>query len=493
MARNLIKTIFLLIITLITIGLLITSLVSHWWIRVNDQNLAEVQVKYQQAYSKFSDAPRINSGPSTLLKADEKSDPTTTTTTTHIPTTTTEIYDYENYEYGNDYSASDNKKFKRSDTQTVVDYVYIMQLWPLIKFKSFYSECIEYKEFPMKISTAYLVQTKKEPLFGVIDYGRHLNELLRTEQAKPASDQCEYGKIRCVLSQQCVQGSFCDGKIDCSDQSDEQQCQGLINCPNGDHQCDNKCWKSWQVCDGKPHCSNLSDELNCKPDGTSMYEMFSRMLNLGNSTETDDFTVAPTKHRPLTLGQYHYVKEDNCFMNYFDFKGAKDVEKDNFQFLSGTLIDHIQLTNNNNYYMQLIYSSSFAAALCFHILALMSLLFVICLKKLCFQCPFWFYGFFSILAWLSSLFGLLTFLYQCFSNKQHKLDPMTRLPSENELLRLNQELNGLQEFGVSFWLALAATSMSFFSSFASCIVCCRLPTARHEDKEYKIMQLPTYS
>jgi len=224
-----------------------------------------------------------------------------------------------------------------------------------------------------------------------------------------------------------------------------------------------------------------------------MVEIFSRMLSTDNSTEADDLSISPAKQRPLTFGKYHFDKDHNCFVNYFNFNGAKDVDKDSFQYLSQMLVDSIQLSNNNNYYMQLIYSLSFGAALIFNIMALFSLIFVMCLNKICFQCPFWFYGFFSILAWISSSIGLLTFLYQCFSNKQHQLDPFARLPSENELLRLNQDLLTLQDFGISFWFAVAATSMSFFGSFVSCIVCCRLPSARHEDKEYKIMQLPTYT
>ena len=51
----------------------------------------------------------------------------------------------------------------------------------------------------------------------------------------------------------------------------------------------------------------------------------------------------------------------------------------------------------------------------------------------------------------------------------------------------------LQTLGLTFWFAVAATAVAFAGSFVACVVCCRLPTARHEDKEYKIMQLPTYS
>ncbi len=282
--------------------------------------------------------------------------------------------------------------------------------------------------------------------------------------------------------------------MDCSDQSDEQQCRSPIMCSKNNLRCDNKCWPLWYECDKQPQCSDLTDEISCKSNhGNSMVEIFSRMLSTDNSTEADDLSISPAKQRPLTFGKYHFDKDHNCFVNYFNFNGAKDVDKDSFQYLSQMLVDSIQLSNNNNYYMQLIYSLSFGAALIFNIMALFSLIFVMCLNKICFQCPFWFYGFFSILAWISSSIGLLTFLYQCFSNKQHQLDPFARLPSENELLRLNQDLLTLQDFGISFWFAVAATSMSFFGSFVSCIVCCRLPSARHEDKEYKIMQLPTYT
>ncbi len=90
----------------------------------------------------------------------------------------------------------------------VIDYVYILKLWPLVKFKGLYSECIEYKEFPMRVSTAYLVQAKKEPLFGSINYGRQLNEALLAQQTRADSSECGQGKIRCLLSRQCVDGSL---------------------------------------------------------------------------------------------------------------------------------------------------------------------------------------------------------------------------------------------------------------------------------------------
>lgn len=288
----------------------------------------------------------------------------------------------------------------------------------------------------------------------------------------------------------------CNGIVECPDQSDEQQCDSQVNCSPSDHKCDNRCWNSWHKCDGKPHCSDMSDEINCATeDSSSMYAFFSRMLGKSNSTtDTDDsISKAPAVSEPFTFGQYHFNQKHQCFMHYFNFKSAEKVNKDTLQYLSSTLADNLQEAHNIKYHIHLIYTLSFLAALIFSILSLLSLLFVVCFKKVCFQCPYWFYGFFNILAWLSSSFGLITFLYECFSNHQHVLDPLARVPIDNELIRLNVEVAQLQQFGISFWFAVATTSMSFFASFVSCIICCRLPTARHEDKEYKIMQLPTYS
>ena len=231
-----------------------------------------------------------------------------------------------------------------------------------------------------------------------------------------------------------------------------------------------------------PHCSDMSDELGpeCRTKSG-----FSFLFNAS--------ALVTQRHLPFALGSSHFDQSRNCFMSYFDFKSAKLIRKESLRFLSQGLADGIQETNNNNYHLQLIYSLSFVAAWLFSLLSLISLLFVACFKRICFQCPFWFYGFFAILAWLSCAFGLMTFLFQRVSSSNKTFDPHSRLPIENELLRQNPELAELQSLGLAFWLTLGATASSFIASFASCIICCRLPSARHEDKEYKIMQLPTYS
>lgn len=528
-SQHLFKSLFLLAITLISIGLLTVCLVSDWWIQVDQARLQAVEQQYQAEYVRYKStmdeqssevgnfdqevkqfvppSPSLDSGLDNQRWDDVKPETTTEGTTRAAPTTTmtttTSEYEYGLYDYAgydDPFSEDNHKKIKRRSAPRVVDYVYVMRMWPLVKFKSLYAECIEYKELPLKVSAAYLLQSKKEPVAGAINYGPHLNDMLKQGRSSRGGQICDQGEIQCVLSQECVRGANCDGVIDCNDQSDEQQCQVQSECKSGEHRCDNRCVHNWHKCDQAPHCSDLSDERGCSaPEDSSMYSFFARMLAVADNSSSAEavqalgLTKSPAAHEPFALGQYHYDEERNCFMHYFDFKSARLVQKEQLQYLSQSLADHLQEANNISFHVHLIYALSFFAALFFFAMALFSLLFVVCFKKLCFQCPFWFYGFFNILAWLASSFGLLTFLYEFMASKQRTLDPLARLPIDNELLRLNTELAELQTFGLTFWFAVAATSTAFFGSFVSCIICCRLPTARHEDKEYKIMQLPTYS
>lgn len=204
-------------------------------------------------------------------------------------------------------------------------------------------------------------------------------------------------------------------------------------------------------------------------------------------------TNSKTLNPLLKKGTDHYDASNQCFQQYFNFKSARLLQKDTLKYLSQSLADNVQETNNLNYHLQLIYTLAFTSALVFCLLALLSMLFLACFGKLCFQCPFWFFGFFQILAWLTSLCGLMTFLYAFWADKQRSLDPQMMLPIRSELIRLNDGLLQVERLGLSFWLAVGAVASAFLGSFLSCLVCCRLPSSRHEDKEYKIMQLPTYS
>ncbi len=258
MARHVVKITFLLMTGLITAGLLSFMLVSDGWIGINRQKLSEVEKKFETQFQIYSGQKANNqeeTKPTTqtsfisvntkINKITRSTSTSTTTTTTPMTTTTVTVstkthfksstkmndHDSENHDHdaeqeveendeseaGNhddenlDYeqedsssSSNNNKRLKRSDNE-VVDYVYLTKLWPLVKYKSLYSECIEYKKLNLKISSSFLIQPNKEFFIGTINYGKLLDK--RANESLLLCD-AKVGMIKCLLSQSCVHGKL---------------------------------------------------------------------------------------------------------------------------------------------------------------------------------------------------------------------------------------------------------------------------------------------
>ncbi|XP_060586623.1 basement membrane-specific heparan sulfate proteoglycan core protein-like isoform X4 [Ruditapes philippinarum] len=79
-----------------------------------------------------------------------------------------------------------------------------------------------------------------------------------------ANCECLEGEFQCVEGRNCISGtSRCDSRNDCADGSDEANCP----CPSGFFQCLNtpsqECISTGLLCDKVADCSDGSDELNC--------------------------------------------------------------------------------------------------------------------------------------------------------------------------------------------------------------------------------------
>jgi len=86
------------------------------------------------------------------------------------------------------------------------DFVFITKLWPMIKSKSLYSECIRYEKLTLRMSLSYLNLSNKEPIVGTIYYGNALTN----RSGFGNNEQCtgRVGMISCLLSNECVQGTM---------------------------------------------------------------------------------------------------------------------------------------------------------------------------------------------------------------------------------------------------------------------------------------------
>ncbi|CAH2103371.1 unnamed protein product [Euphydryas editha] len=98
--------------------------------------------------------------------------------------------------------------------------------------------------------------------------GSELRVTLKVENEpytqRPPFGACQSYQATCSNGQCINKKSVCDGKIDCSDGSDEESCNQNGMCEPNEFQCSNrKCiLKTW-LCDSDDDCGDNSDEQNC--------------------------------------------------------------------------------------------------------------------------------------------------------------------------------------------------------------------------------------
>ncbi|UJR20703.1 hypothetical protein I4U23_023824 [Adineta vaga] len=254
----------------------------------------------------------------------------------------------------------------------------------------------------------------------------------------------------------------CDGIVDCEDNSDEENCQQC----NGDltvFLCDKKCFLPKYRCDGIVHCSDLRDELNCTDYSSTTNaqgDMF-RLNYLCHEKRFNPFNYSPPTMDSSSLDSYPNPSQRLSYLNLM-------------------------------YYLQLITFYGVVIGLIFLFFAIISLFFFACCRRKCISAPFFFYGFWILLAWISICLALKAFVGMWFWKKQNLVDYENNGPFNIMIYQRNPSLQSIEFFGLSFWLACGAALATFIGLLLSCCICCTVGSSRSENKEYEIMHMQNY-
>jgi len=216
-------------------------------------------------------------------------------------------------------------------------------------------------------------------------------------------------------------------------------------------------------CDGIVHCSDFRDELKC-----------------------EDY--ASSKLSPSTI----YHSDRLCEEKRFKPWHFSPPIVDSFVFQSYIYpqqrIEYLNLI----YYLQLIVFYGIFGGLIFTFFAIVSLFFYPCCRDKCSNVAFYFFGFWTLIAWLFLSLALISFVNIWIWKKELFVDEDKNLSFETMIYDMNPTLRHLEFFGVSFWLACGAALATFIALLFSCCFCCTLGSFRSENKEYEIMHMQSY-
>jgi hypothetical protein len=177
-------------------------MLSDTWTTIDIAKLHNVTTQYENEFNKAIGINKpAGASPKTNVLSNKVSSAqtviTTSTTTSPIVSTTEEVpsENSEEYDYEEESTATRNKRQVLGK-----NYVYVTKLWPFVKYKTLYSESIQYHKLRLKLSVSYLTNERKEPLIGKIDYLENFSSV--------NANECDEknGKIMCLMSRSCVTG-----------------------------------------------------------------------------------------------------------------------------------------------------------------------------------------------------------------------------------------------------------------------------------------------